>query len=67
MKKLADENVKLENNIETYENFISRMQQHYQKKKELCDELEKELKEKGTITLLSFLSFLNNSCNLCII
>lgn len=47
MKHLADQNVLLDKNIEKYDLFLKQMQEHYQKKKEICDRFEEEFRGKG--------------------
>lgn len=48
MKHLADEDVLLDKNIEKYDLFLKQMEEHYKKKKEICDHFEEELREKGS-------------------
>lgn len=48
-KGLITHNEQLDKKIEMYEDYISKMQSHYQKKKETCDQLVEDLKLKGFI------------------
>lgn len=47
MKQLADQIVLLDKNIEKYDLFMEQMQEHSKRKKQICDILEEELREKG--------------------